>query len=268
MTATAVGTFHERLRYVRIGAGPVPLVVLPGLALTDEAPTGLAVAAYARGFRRLAAGHTVYVVARPQGLPPGASTADIATQYAATLAAELGPFRLMGLSTGGLIAQQLAVGHRELVERMVLVVTGARLAPAGRAHCERWLELAAAARWRTLHGDLGAIAVDGPVAQWLARRLIGATGRVPTERQITDFTTTVAADLTHDTRDALRGVRIPVLVIGGALDPFFPAATLEETAAALPDGRLLVFPRNGHGVPKHRAGAVQSAAASFLGGAR
>jgi pimeloyl-ACP methyl ester carboxylesterase len=257
MTAE-VGTFHDRLPYVRIGAGPVPLVVLPGLALTDEAPRGLAVAAYARGFRRLTAEHTVYIVARPQGLPAGSSTADIAAEYAATLRRELGPFRLMGLSTGGLIAQHLAVGHADLVERLV---------PAGRAICERWLELAAAGRWRTLHGDLAAIAVDGGVAQSLARALIGMTGRAPTARQVADFTTTVRADLDHDTRDVLGGVQIPTLVIGGARDPFFPAATLEETAAALPHGRLLVFPHNGHGVPKHRAGAMQDAAATFLGGA-
>lgn len=264
---TEVGTFHDRLPYVRIGAGPVPLVVLPGLTLTDDAPHGLAVAAYARGFRRLTTDHTVYIVARPQGLPAGASTADIAAEYAATLGPELGPFRLMGLSTGGLIAQHLAAGRADLVERLVLVVTGTRLAPAGRAICERWLELAAAGRWRTLHGDLAAIAVDGGVAQSLARGLIGMTGRTPTARQVADFTTTVRADLDHDTRDVLQGVRAPTLVIGGALDPFFPAATLAETAAALPDGRLLVFPRNGHGVPKHRAGAMQDAAATFLGGA-
>jgi len=262
---TEVGTFHDRLPYVRLGAGPVPLVVLPGLALTDEPPHGLAVAAYARGFRRLTADHTVYIVQRPQGLPAGATTADIASEYAATLGAELGPFRLMGLSTGGLIAQQLAIGYPELVERLVLAVTGARLAPTGRAICERWLELAAAGRWRALHGDLAAIAVDGGTAQWLARGLIGLTGRTPTARQVADFTTTVAADLAHDTRAALRGVRIPTLVVGGALDPFFPTETLEETAAALPDGRLLVFPRNGHGVPKHRAAAMQDAAATFLG---
>ncbi|MGI5129094.1 alpha/beta hydrolase [Pseudonocardia sp. CA-107938] len=266
MTTTAVGAFRDRLPYVRIGAGPVPLVVLPGLALTDEPPAGLARAAYARGFRRLAADHTVYIVQRPQGLPDGASTADITAAYAATLGPELGPFRLMGLSTGGLIAQQVAIRQPELVERLVLVVSGARLAPAGRALCERWLELAAAGRWQELHGDLGAIAVDGAVAQWLARRLIGLTGGTPTARQAADFTTTVAADLAHDTRAELRGVATPTLVIGGALDPFFPAATLEETATALPNRRLLVFPRNGHGVPKHRARAVQDAAATFLSG--
>jgi len=268
MASTAAGAFCDRLHYVRIGAGPVPLVVLPGLALTDEPPHALAVAAYARGFRRLAADHTVYIVQRPQGLPAGASTADIAGMYVAALGCELGPFRLMGLSTGGLIAQQVAIGHAELVERLVLVVSGTRLAPIGRAICERWLDLAAAGRWSTLHGDLGAIAVDGGGAQWLARRLIGPTGRTPTPRQIADFTTAVAADLAHDTRDALRAVRVPTLVVGGALDPFFPAATLEETVAALPDGRLLMFPRNGHGLPKHHAGALQDAAATFLGGAR
>ena len=60
---------------------------------------------------------------------------------------------------------------------------------------------------------------------------------------------------------------MPALVVGGALDPFFPEAALRATADAIPAARLIVFPRNGHGVPKHRAGAVQDAVAAFLANA-
>jgi pimeloyl-ACP methyl ester carboxylesterase len=74
----------------------------------------------------------------------------------------------------------------------------------------------------------------------------------------------VRAVLAHDTRDALGDLRVPALVVGGALDPFFPEAALRATADAIPDARLAVFPRNGHGVPKHRAGALQDAVAAFL----
>jgi pimeloyl-ACP methyl ester carboxylesterase len=258
------GVLHDRLPFVRIGTGPTVLVVLPGLSLLDEAPGRLAVAAYAQGFRRLAVDHTLYVVQRPTGLASGATTADIAAEYAAVLGPELGRYHLMGLSTGGLIAQELALADPAAVGRLALVVAGARLGPAGRALCTRWLALAREGRWALLHGELGAAVVDGPVLRRLARTVSRWSGRAPTERQAAAFTTTVAADLAHDTRSRLGTLRAPTLVLGGALDPFFPADVLRETAAALPDAVLRIFPHHGHGVPKHRAGEVQSAVAGFL----
>jgi pimeloyl-ACP methyl ester carboxylesterase len=250
---------------VRIGVGPEPLVVLPGMALDSTVPSGLVVAAYTHGFRALLARHTVYVVQRPRGMASGASTRDIAAEYGSLLAAELGRFRLLGLSTGGLVAQHLALDHPNTVERLALVVTGARIAARGRDLCTRWLEYAGAERWRDLRGSLGASAVDGAVAQWLARALLGGTGRTPSGQELADFRTTVAAALAHDTRHRLPDMRVPALLLGGARDPFFPAETLRETADLLPDVVLKIFPRRGHGVPKHCAGAVQETLSDFFG---
>jgi pimeloyl-ACP methyl ester carboxylesterase len=173
----------------------------------------------------------------------------------------------MGMSTGGLIAQYLALAE-PAVERLVLVVSGARLGPSGRARCEHWLELAGQGRWRALHGDLAAIAVDGRAAQTVARAVLWLSGRTPTEAEATDFRTTVRAVLAHDARAALRTLRTPSLVVGGALDPFFPESVLRETAQAIPGAELTVFPRGGHGVPKQRAGAMQEAVAAFLARSR
>ncbi len=79
---------------------------------------------------------------------------------------------------------------------------------------------------------------------------------------------TTSAVLAHDTTADLADLRMPALVVGGALDPFFPGAALEATAAAIPDAALRVFPRSGHGVPKQRSAAVQDAVAAFLGSPR
>jgi pimeloyl-ACP methyl ester carboxylesterase len=258
------GVLRDRLPFVRIGAGATPLVVLPGLSLTNELPGGVAAAAWARGFRRLAREHTLFVVQRPSPLAPGTSTQDIAAEYASVLGPELGRFRLMGLSTGGLIAQHLALDDPSSVERLALVVSGSRLADRGRELCTRWLALAGAGRWRELGGDLAAVAVDGRAVQGITRALFRLAGTAPDARQAADFATTVAADLAHDARSRLGALPAPTLVLGGALDPFFPEEILRETAAAVPDAELRVFPRNGHGVPKHRARAMQTAVAEFL----
>jgi pimeloyl-ACP methyl ester carboxylesterase len=250
--------------HVRFGNGPHTLVVLPGMALDNGQPGRLTAAAYAQSFRPLARRHTVHIVRRRPGLAPGTTTRDLADRYAETLRAEIGPARIMGLSTGGLIAQELAVVAPELVERLVLVVTGARIAPAGRELCERWRSLAVAGRWGALRGELAAVAVDGSLAQRLARLLGRLSGRAPAGTDGDDFLATVDAVLAHDATATLAGVKAPTLVIGGAVDPFFPAALLRETAAAVPDARLRVYEDSGHGLPKRHGSRMQSDALSFL----
>jgi pimeloyl-ACP methyl ester carboxylesterase len=267
-TQATTGSFAGRFSFVRIDGGPAPLVVLPGLTLTNGAPRGIAVTAYARGFARLARDHTLYVVQRPQGLRDGTTTADLGAEYAAVLGAEIGRFDLMGLSTGGLIAQQLALAHPDAVRRLALVVSGARLAPSGQRICRHWLDLARAQRWRELQGDMAAEVVDGRVLRRLARMVMSVTSTAPTDIEAADFLITTSAVLAHDTSAALAGLAMPALVLGGSVDAFFPADALAATAAAIPDAELKVFPGHGHGVPKQRSGPMQGAVAAFLGAGR
>jgi hypothetical protein len=69
-----------RFPFVRAGSGPRTLLVLPGLALDEPNPGGVVARLYARGFGHLAREHTLYVVHRAPGLPPGAGTRDIAVR--------------------------------------------------------------------------------------------------------------------------------------------------------------------------------------------
>jgi pimeloyl-ACP methyl ester carboxylesterase len=263
---TQSGLLRDRYPYVRFGAGPHNLVVLPGLALDSRVPGRVTARAYAYGFQRLARDHTVHIVLRGRGLPAGATTADIADDYASLLEEDFGRSRVMGLSTGGLIAQHLAVNHPGLVERLVLVITGARLSPAGQQLCRHWRHLATTHRWRRLRGELAAVAVDGATTKRLARLVGQLTGGTPSTTEQADFLTTLDAVLTHDARARLASSTTPTLLIGGADDPLFPASVLRETAATVPGARLNIYERTGHGLPKRHASRLQGDVLTFLTG--
>jgi pimeloyl-ACP methyl ester carboxylesterase len=259
------GLLRDRYPFVRFGAGPHTLVVLPGMALDNQVPGTLTARAYAYSFRQLARTHTVYVLQRGQGLPTAATTRDIADDYASILDDEIGPARIMGLSTGGMVAQHLALSRPDLVERLVLVITAARLSPSGLQICRRWHELATGRRWRRLRGDLAAAAFDGPTGQRIARLIGSLTGGAsPSQTQREDFLTTVDAVIAHDTRAALASLTSPALLIGGTDDPFFSTQSLRETAAAIPGAELHLYHGSGHGLPKRRAGRLQDETLSFL----
>jgi pimeloyl-ACP methyl ester carboxylesterase len=267
MAATA-GVLADRFPYVRFGSGPRTIVILPGMALDNTPHGGLTARAYARGFARLAAGHTVYIVNRGRGLADGAQTRDIAADYARFLG-DLGPFSVVGLSTGGMIAQYLALDHPDLVDRLVLVVAGSRIAPAGREILQRWRSLATEQRWRDLRGDLATAVVDGRFAQRLAGAVGALTGgKPPAGTDVADFLTTVDADLAHDATTDLAGLSRPTMVIGGAVDPFFPAESLHLTAAAIPGATLRVHDGVGHGLPKRHGRLLQEQILEHLEGTR
>ena len=182
------------------------------------------------------------------------------------LADEPGPVDVMGLSTGGLIAQHLALRHPDLVRRLVVVVSGVRIAEVGRRMCETWLVRVKHQDWGALRGGLLASAVDGRTAQRLAK-LMGGSGRLPDLRDVADFEATVRADLRHDTSAILSEMTLPTLVLGGRDDPFFPEPVLRATAAEISGAQVQVH-AGGHGVPKHHSRWLQEQVAAFLNSTR
>jgi pimeloyl-ACP methyl ester carboxylesterase len=269
---SAVGTLQGRFAFVRFGNGPVPLVVLPGMAFDNPVPSIASARAYAWGMRCLAAGRTVTVLNRPRGIvseaasdgldEPAMETADYADIYAPVLENDFGPVDIMAFSTGGLIAQHLALRHPALVRRLILVVSSAQIAERGRQMCQTWTALCQQKDWRSLRGALLASAVDGPVATWLAWRL-GSSGRDPDPQDVADFQALVAAVLRHDTTGALHRITMPTLILGGKDDPFFPEPVLRATAAEIPGAHLQAH-AGGHGVPKNHGRWLQDEVSAFL----
>jgi pimeloyl-ACP methyl ester carboxylesterase len=94
-------TFPGEHPYVRFGNGPENLMILPGITLQNEPPSRLDAWTYRLGFGRFARDHTVFVVNRKRGMPPGYTTRDMAADYARVMEEELGPAHVVGFSTGG-----------------------------------------------------------------------------------------------------------------------------------------------------------------------
>jgi pimeloyl-ACP methyl ester carboxylesterase len=265
--AMETGTFLGESPYVRIGNGPENLVILPGTTLENEPPSRVAAWTYRLGFGRFARDYTVYVINRRRGMPSGYTTQDMASDYAAVLERELGPSHIMGFSTGGEIAQYVAIDHPASVRSLILVVSACRLSEAGREICKPWQALAREDRWRELRADMASVAVSSETNKRLARAFIRVFGnlvfRVPSNPS--DFLTTLEADLSHDTTGQLGCISAPTLVVGGNEDPFFSKDLLRETADKIPDATLRVYEGVGHGVPKERKRRYEEDVLAFLG---
>jgi pimeloyl-ACP methyl ester carboxylesterase len=251
--------------YVAVGDGPRTLLVIPGLndpicRVTDARWFSLLVATYCN---RYAGRHTVAMVSRPEGLPEGVSTRELAEGYARVLR-EVGPADVLGLSMGGFLAQHLAAEHPERVERAILGLAAARLSPHGREVVERWRTFAARDDWRPICEEAARI-VAGGLRGSIARGAASLYGRLGSQSTVDrrDFVASADACLDHDATPWVEDVAVPTLVLGGTEDPFFAREEYRRTAASIPDARYVEFDA-GHEAVLDRRREFDAAIRGFL----
>lgn len=178
---------------------------------------------------------------------------------------------VLGISFGGMVAQEFAVRYGQRVERLVLACTSsggaggasfplhelADLSPVDYAH--RNIQISNTrhdAAWQAAHpGEVQAL-----LDQSLASQQVGADepGRaIGARRQL-------EARVGHDTYDRLFSLRMPVYICGGRYDGIAPPANLAAMQARIPGARLELF-EGGHPFFMEDARAFERVAAFLLG---
>lgn len=246
MSGMSTGLLNHDIPYVRVGDGP-PLVAVQGLTPRHEVPTGMERRMALSMGSALGGDFCVYVVNRKQGLRSGESMSDIAGYLAAAIENDLSePVFLTGTSTGGSVALQLAVDRPELVRALVVISSAYRLGPGGRQVQQELARLIRAGQgadgWAQLMTAMLPAPLRNPVKPAVRMMMRSMTPEDPT-----DLLVTLDAEDAFDVGDRLHRVSAPTLVIGGAKDVFYATEMFEQTASGVPDGRVHIFPKWGHG---------------------
>jgi pimeloyl-ACP methyl ester carboxylesterase len=247
----ASGAVKERrlasLDCMVMGQGP-PLVLLPGLAPQNGLPAGIMRSGEVSNMEPFAKRFTTYWVGRPTELRPGTSFAEMTAMLAQAMAGEFAePVRVLGISTGGSFAQQLAAEYPEHVDRLVLMSTGCRLDGQGAISQRRMMTLAATRPPRYVHAEM----MGELVPRWRGRAAASAAMYLagprlyPSSGQLADLMVTLAAEDGFDLR-TLPTIVAPTLIISGAKDQFYEPEIRQETARLIPGSRLSVYPSRGH----------------------
>lgn len=242
---TREGLLPGGLPVLTAGQGP-PLVVLRHFAPNNANPVGLWRWSELRPFAALMRERRVHLVSRKPGLSQEVTMADLADQHATAIGGHFtGPVDLVGISTGGLVAQQLAADHPALLRRLVLIGTASRVGDVGRvarrecaAHLRRSERLAA-------YAALGQGAAVSPVGRLVASYMLRAMEPIDRAHHPPDLIAMLQAEIAFDITDRLPEIRTPTLVIAGDRDASYPVELVRRTADRLPDARLVLFPRRG-----------------------
>lgn len=232
--------------YAAVGSGEA-VVVCAGLWPTTGVDSDRLVRGAIIPLRRMV-GRRLVVFNRRRNLPTGVSMRDLASEYADAIRSNLGaPVDVLGTSTGGSIAQQLAADHPDVVRRLVLLSTACRLGPVGREIQSRVAGYLRAGRDRsavaTISGDLVPIGF-----RTLARGLGWASARhvLADAGTSADLASTLEAEDGFDLAQCPTAIQATTLIIAGGRDRYYSRELFAETAALIPNGHLRLFPRRGH----------------------
>jgi pimeloyl-ACP methyl ester carboxylesterase len=249
-TEPRVGTFANGMEFVTWGGGSRTALLVPG-GPGSFVPDGVMLRMVRSQFRFLVdAGFAVWWVTRRRDLPDGHRVSDMADDYAQLVADEFGGRvdLVVGESLGGMVGQYLAARHPDAFGSIVLLSAGCEASPWGKAVDTR-IGGAAARGDRTSAGTAFAeYLLPGPRSRWLRRLLAPVIGRMVVDQRIPpgDYLVEAAAEEAFDSRQVLPGIRVPVLLVSGDRDRFFPPAVVEETARLIPRSTLVRYPGKGH----------------------
>lgn len=245
MTVVQVGDIE--LDYERSGAGP-PLLLIMGMSGTALHWGEPFLELLRKDFDVIAYDHRG--VGASTRLRGPITTREMATDAAGLLAAlDIDTAHVLGISMGGMIAQELALAHPEAIRTLALGCTycgGPRSVRTGDDVLERIAaartsgdrELALRTSWEINVSPTFAADADA-YARFVAISMRRAVAVEVIARQ-------VQAIYEHNTSERLGDIALPTLVIHGTVDQLLPVQNGHLVAELIPDAHLEIFDDVGH----------------------
>lgn len=245
------GTFANGMEFLTWGDGPKVLLFLPG-GPGSSVPTGMMSRMSRRWFAPFVeTGYAIWMVTRRRGMPTGHTVADMADDYAQVISADLGGRAdlVVGESYGGMIVQHLAARHGQFLGRLAIVVAAAEVSDWGKEVDSRLA--AAVARGDTAGVGMAFAEYVLPgersgwarrlVGPWIGRGLLSGKNYPPGDLQVE-----IEAEMSFDAWAVLPRIEVPVVLLCGDRDRFFPMDVVEETVRLIPDCTLVRYEGQGH----------------------
>ncbi|KPL51552.1 hypothetical protein ABB55_04320 [Prosthecomicrobium hirschii] len=224
----------------RRGAGPLAVLLHP---------VGLDGTFWGALPDRLARTHTVVAIDMPghgrsgPAARPGRMDACVAAVAAVIEAERAGPAVVIGLSFGGMVAQNLALARPDLVAALIPSGCGGRIPETARP--------AILARGTDAETGGMAAVVEGTIERWFTPGFRATAAAEAVRRRLladdpSGWSAAWEAISGHDALDRLGAVQMPALVIGGEADAATPVEAARALAAAIPGAELAILPGAPH----------------------
>jgi 3-oxoadipate enol-lactonase len=160
---------------------------------------------------------------------------------------DLGMVHLVGVSMGGLIAQEYALAWPDDLQTLTLACTYAAPDPYTLRHLDLWSQLAKA-RYDLLPADIMLRLFTPQFFEQRPEELHGIEQMLQAAetQPVEAFLAQLAVLAQHDAVDRLLHLYVPTLILAGLRDTYTPPGLTERLAGVIPGARWATLP-SGHG---------------------
>ena len=180
--------------------------------------------------------------------PAGEYSSRMLADDAKALVDQLGitGFHLMGVSMGGMIAEEFAIAYGRDLKSLTLACTYAKADPFCQTMFAMWADLAQATNVGFVMRDVALWAFTGPFFRDRpadAAEFAAAMAALPMSLEA--YLSQLAVIQAHDATDRLAQIRVPTLVLAGEEDILIPVRLSRELHGAIPGAQWATVP-GGH----------------------
>lgn len=203
------------MNYFKFGKGAQTLIIIPGLSVQSVMGSAELVAdAYAP----MADDFTIYVFDRRSDLPDTYSVDDMARDTAEAIKKlGLSKVDIFGASQGGMIAMKIAIDNPDLVNKLVLGSTSAKIGDNEFDGVKAWVDLARKGDAEALYLAFGEAIYPTEIYEQ-SKDLLIQVAKTVTEEDMSRFVILAEGMKGFDVTADLNKITCPVLVIGSSDD--------------------------------------------------
>jgi pimeloyl-ACP methyl ester carboxylesterase len=245
------GDFFGNISYVRWGTGNKKMIVFPG-GPGNTVPSSFMIQNFYREFDPFMKEYSIYFVSRKKGQPKGYSTRDMSNDYAEIISHDFGGHvnLIIGTSMGGMIAQHFAADYPKLSDHIVIAIAAHKMSDIGKKIDYKFAQLLSQGKTRNAAATIVNALYPPGITAYLYKAMFwlmgGALLGQMHETFKNDIMVEAQAELDHEAKDSLTRIQVPILIIGGTADVYFPREYTEEMASLVNGSSLKLYEGKGH----------------------
>ncbi len=245
------GQFSTGLDYISIGESEqVVLLFLGGPG--NDLPKGVELKIYIKSFAPIIKNYKLYFISRKSGLPQEYTTEQMAGDYASIISTEFAGkvHGVIGLSFGGMIMQHFCALYPNLAEKFIILSSAHKISEKGRLLDQKFAELLSIGKNGAAYALISEAIFPKGIKRMLFKpimRLMGIFRRKHLSNSFAqDVLIEVQAELNHDVKKNLGNIKVPVTIVCGDQDYYFPIEYLKEMCDLIPETKLKIIHGKGH----------------------
>ncbi len=214
--------------YCKFGKGDKIFVILPGISIKSVM---LSASAIEKDYSSLADDFTTYVIERRNNPDKNTTINSMADDTIKVLdKLQLRDIYLFGASQGGMLAIQIAINRPELIKKMVLGSTSAKI--ENNMILDRWVDLAKKKDREALFLDFGKCIYPGDFFT-KNQRAFRIISKSVSDKELERFICIADATRDYNILGEVKNIKCPTLAIGAKDDAVLGGYATEDIAKAM-----------------------------------